>query len=83
MSIQRTRRDAASRGYVLTPAFNVGDLVFYHPIIGEPHTNIGYEITAIDPDLGGSGQAVAWLKGKSGCVSMAALSSVSLVNTEQ
>jgi hypothetical protein len=76
-NIQRTRRNAARRGYALTPAFKVGDRVHYHRIIGEPHDGKEYEIYAVDPDLGGSGQAVAWLKGKSGCVSMAALSAAS------
>ncbi len=71
--MERTRRAAARRGYAVTPAFKVGDLVHYHPIIGEAHDGKLYEVHAVNPDLGGSGQAVAWLVGKSGCVSMAAL----------
>lgn len=54
--------------------FKVGDKVFYHPIIGEPHDGKMYEIWALDPDLGGSKQAVAFLRDKSGCVSQQALS---------
>jgi hypothetical protein len=58
------------------PPFAVGDLVHYHPIIDEPHDGKIYEIWALDPNLGGSKQAVAWLKGRSGCVSQEALSKV-------
>lgn len=58
-------------------AFNVGDRVHYHTIIGEPHDGKVYEVYAVDPNLGGSKQSVAWLKGKSGCVSQQALAAAS------
>ena len=50
----------------------VGDKVHYHPIIGEPHDGKVYTVR----DLGTlpSGHSVAWLAGKSGCVSINALS---------
>lgn len=57
--------------------FQIGDSVHYHPIIGEEHDGKVYEIWAVDPSLGGSGQPVAWLKGKSGCVHQEALSTAS------
>ena len=50
--------------------FQVGELVRYTPIIGGQHDGRVYEITALQ-DL--HGHPVAWLKGKSGCVSTAAL----------
>ena len=54
--------------------FKVGDRVHYHTIIGEPHDGKVYQIWALEPNLGGNKQAVAWLVGKSGCVSQQALS---------
>ena len=49
----------------------VGDVVFYHPIIGRKHTGVKHEIQNIGK-LGS--EDVAWISGKSGCVSMEALS---------
>lgn len=52
--------------------FEVGHLVRYHPIIGGPHDGKLYEITHLG-DIP-SRKNVAWLKGKSGCVAIEALS---------
>ena len=55
--------------------FRVGDVVDYHSIIGGPVTKANVTIR----DLGelGHRQRVAWLTGKSGCVSLCALTLVS------
>jgi hypothetical protein len=54
---------------VLIP--EIGDHVYYHPIIGEPHTGLVYEVRAVDPSMYGG---VCWLRGKSGFVSCEAIS---------
>lgn len=51
--------------------FNVGDRVSYSAIIGGPITSSGHKILRIG--ILGSGQVVAWISGKSGCVSFKAL----------
>lgn len=53
----------------LIPA--VGDHVYYHPVIGEPHTGVVHEVRAVDPIMYGG---VCWLVGKSGFVSCEAIS---------
>lgn len=58
----------------------IGELVRYHPIIGGDHDGKLYEITAIDTLP--SRRRVAWLKGKSGCVSLRALSKPRTAATE-
>ena len=50
----------------------IGMKVRYHPIIGGKHDGNLYEVRAFDTLP--SGQQVAWLKGKAGCVSVRALS---------
>ena len=53
----------------------VGDFVFYSSIIGnKPDTDQCYEITKIGEVCGST---VAWLKGKSGCVAIEALTPAS------
>lgn len=50
--------------------FKVGDRVDYHSRIGGPVTSIGHVIRQLG-ELGA--HPVAWLEGKSGCVSLRAL----------
>lgn len=52
----------------------VGDKVNYHDIIGGPITSSGHEIKQIDTTPNNFGGNVAWITGKSGCVSIEALS---------
>lgn len=47
-------------------------LVYYHPIIGKPHDGEVYIVKS--KGVMPSGDVVAWLEGKSGCVSVEALS---------
>jgi hypothetical protein len=51
---------------------NVGDTVRFHPVIGGNHDGNSYKITGFT-NLG-HGQRCAFLEGKSGCVSLRALS---------
>lgn len=51
----------------------VGQMVYYHPIIGREHTGVKYKIRALG-NL--HGEPVAWLEGKSGFVAVRALSPV-------
>ncbi len=60
-----------ARAKTKTPTFKVGDRVHYHPIIGREHNGETYTILTIG-ELGK--EPVAWLFGKSGCVSLFALS---------
>ena len=53
-------------------SIKVGDLVRYHPIIGGPDDGRYYTVSDVGVLAGD--QMVAWLQGKSGCVSLAALS---------
>lgn len=55
-------------------SFAIGDIVRYHPIIGEGHDGRLYTVR----DIGalGHGEIVAWLNGKPGCVALKALSHV-------
>ena len=53
----------------------IGDMVRYHPIIGGAHDGNIYECRS-DMFALGSGEAVIQLKGKSGCVSVRAISPV-------
>jgi len=58
----------------MAKTFNVGDIVNYHAIIGEGITSTGHTITTILPAPNNFGGDVAWISGKSGCVSLEALS---------
>ena len=49
----------------------VGDIVNYHSLIGGKVTSSGHFVTAIERRYG---QWVAWITGKSACVSIRALS---------
>jgi hypothetical protein len=51
-----------------------GDTVNYHSMIGGEVTSSGHKITTINLAPNNFGGDVAWITGKSGCVSMAALS---------
>lgn len=51
--------------------FRLGDAVMFHPIIGGKHDGRKYIIRALGEC---STRPVAWLKGKSGCVAIEALS---------
>lgn len=52
--------------------FKEGDKVNYHSIIGKGVTSTGHIIRKIGKL--GHGEKVAWISGKSGCVSLKALS---------
>lgn len=52
--------------------FQKGDIVNYHPIIGEPHDGKEYEI--VDFGSINGDRDVCWLLGKRGCVSTKAIS---------
>lgn len=54
--------------------FEKGDLVAYHSIIGGPITSIGHTVQSIELMPNNYGTNVAWITGKTGCVSIAALS---------
>ena len=49
-----------------------GDIVSYHPIIGEPAESNGHTVTSVFPVA--SGNMVAFITGKQGFVSVEALS---------
>jgi hypothetical protein len=52
--------------------FAKGDIVHYHPIIGQPHDGKEYEI--VDFGSINGDRDVCWLMGKRGCVSTRAIS---------
>lgn len=54
--------------------FRVGQLVSYHPFVGKTAVSSGHEITAIDTMPNNFGENVAWVTGKSGCISFNCLS---------
>ena len=49
----------------------VGDIVYYHSVIGGKVTSSGHQVTAIEKRYG---QWIAWITGKSACVAIKALS---------
>lgn len=55
-------------------AFKEGDKVNYHSFIGGPVSSTGHEIKQIQLQPNNFGEDVAWITGKSGCVSLEALS---------
>ena len=55
---------------------SVGMMVRYHPVIGEGHDGETYEVRHVGKLC--SGHDVVWLKGKSGCVSVDAISTANL-----
>lgn len=59
--------------------FAIGDQVRYSPVIGGDTDGREYQITHLD-DL--HGRSVAWLNGKSGCVSTDALTRIDAANRE-
>lgn len=54
--------------------FNVGDMVNYHSIIGGEVSSANHQIKAIQLEPNNFGGDVAWISGKSGCVSLETLS---------
>lgn len=52
--------------------YQIHEIVNYHSLIGGPITSQGHKIKHIG--WLSNGQAVAWLEGKSGCVSLGAIS---------
>lgn len=54
--------------------FKVGDIVNYHSIIGGEISSCDHEIKKLDLEPNNFGGDVAWVSGKSGCVSLDALS---------
>lgn len=56
-------------------AIKARDLVRYHPVINGPDDGKTYEVRSVGEI--NSGYRVAWLAGKSGCVSLKALTLVS------
>lgn len=54
-----------------TTEYKQGDLVRYHPVIGEPHDGKVYQVRAVGKL--GHGETVVWLAGKAGCVTPLAL----------
>ena len=56
-----------------TPALQVGDAVFYHPILGEPHDGVRRTVRQIG-NIPSAKNPVAWVTGKAGCVLIEALS---------
>lgn len=60
-----------SRAKSKSPKIKEGDRVHYHPIIGREHNGETYTVLTVG-ELGK--EPVAWLFGKSGCVSIEALS---------
>jgi hypothetical protein len=50
---------------------HVGDVIRYHPVIGEPDNGRDYTVRATGTMP--SGHDVAWLDGKAGCVAVEAL----------
>ncbi len=57
-----------------TNKFKVGQLVSYHPFIGKTAVSSGHEILAIEVMPNNYGEHVAWISGKSGCISFKCLS---------
>ena len=55
-------------------AFDIGDKVNYHSIIGGPVTSTGHVIKLIEHEPNNFGCDVAWITDKSGCVALEALS---------
>ena len=53
---------------------DIGDKVNFHGIIGGEITSTDHQIKAIEREPNNYGCDVAWITGKSGCVSMDALS---------
>lgn len=54
--------------------FRVGQLVSYHPFVGKAAVSSGHEITAVDTMPNNYSENVAWVTGKSGCISFNCLS---------
>lgn len=54
--------------------FNVGDTVNYHAFQNSPPTSTGHQITRIEREPNNFGCDVAWITGKSGCISLSCLS---------
>lgn len=54
----------------------IGEIVHYHPIIGEKHNGEAYRVTQFG-DIP-SCKDVVWLKGKAGCVCLSAVSIVTV-----
>ena len=52
----------------------IGDKVNYHCFAGGGVSSSGHEITAIDLQPNNFGEDVAWVSGKSGCISLDHLS---------
>ena len=52
----------------------INDRVDYHSIIGGPITSKDHTVQVIELEPNNYGTDVAWISGKSGCVSMEALS---------
>lgn len=48
----------------------VGDKVNYHAIAGSNITSTGHEVKSIELMPNNFGEPVAWITGKSGCVSL-------------
>lgn len=65
---------AVERTIGLCNQIDVGDKVYYHPIINLPHDNVVRSVKAVG-ELS-HGEPVAWLNGKSGCVAIRALTKV-------
>jgi hypothetical protein len=57
-----------------------GQKVRYHPVIGGPDDGAIYEVELVGSV--GDGRAVAWLKGKRGCVALSSLTSVTVTVAE-
>ncbi|WP_352298423.1 hypothetical protein, partial [Pseudoalteromonas sp. 20-MNA-CIBAN-0454] len=49
--------------------FKVGQVVSYHPFIGKAPVSRGHKITAVDTVPNAYGENVAWITGKTGCIS--------------
>lgn len=54
--------------------FKVGEKVNYHSISGGDVTSANHEIKRVELEPNNFGESVAWLTGKSGCVSLEHLS---------
>jgi hypothetical protein len=50
-----------------------GDVVSYSSVIDGPVTSTGHVVECVLPQPNNFGTDVAWIKGKSGCVAVAAL----------
>lgn len=53
---------------------NINDKVSYHPFIGKPAVSSGHIVLAVDIAPNNFGEDVAWISGKSGCISFSCLS---------